>query len=131
MKKTLGVIVGRFQTADITPGHEFLFDEVYKKHDNVMVFVGNKPPNHQPDEKNPLDFFSRKVMLQASKPNISIFPITDSRANEEWSEELDKRIDEVKGTFDVILYGSRDSFIQHYTGKFKTHELESTIIISL
>ena len=130
MKKTLGVIVGRFQTPDITPGHEFLFEEVYKRHKNLVVFIGCKPPHFQPDEKNPLDFFSRKSMIQASKPDVSILSITDNRYDEEWSIELDKRIDEIKGAFDVILYGSRDSFISHYKGKFETHELESTIIYS-
>ena len=130
MKKTLGVIVGRFQTPDITPGHEFLFEEVYKRHDNIVVFIGCKPPNYQPDEKNPLDFFSRKAMIQGSKPNVSVLSITDNREDIEWSLELDKRIDEVRGTFDVILYGSRDSFISHYKGRFETYELESNIIYS-
>ena len=130
MKKTLGVIVGRFQTAEITPGHEFLFSEVYKRHKNIVTFIGCKPPHFQPDEKNPLDFFSRKSMIQASKPDVSILSITDNRYDEEWSFELDKRIDEIRGSFDVILYGSRDSFISHYKGKFETCELESTIIYS-
>jgi bifunctional NMN adenylyltransferase/nudix hydrolase len=130
MKKSLGVIVGRFQTAQITPGHQFLFDEVYKKHDTVVTFVGSKPPLYQPDEKNPLDFFSRKKMLMTYNPNLSVLSITDKGDDESWSDDLDKKIDEIRGTFDAILYGSRDSFISHYTGKFKTVELESNIIYS-
>jgi len=130
MSKTLGVIIGRFQTPQITPGHEFLFNEVYKKHENVIVFVGCKPPQQQPDSKNPLDFFSRKMMLLKKYPNLTVMSITDQRSNEEWSYELDKRIDEIKGNFEPILYGSRDSFISSYKGKYKTFELESDIIYS-
>lgn len=130
MLKSLGVIIGRFQTSKITPGHEFLFDEVYKKHENVIVFIGCKPPQQQPDSKNPLDFFSRKMMLLKKYPNLTVLSITDQRSNEDWSYELDKRIDEIKGNFEPILYGSRDSFISSYKGKYSTCELESDIIYS-
>lgn len=56
---------------------------------------------------------------------------TDVMSDEEWSSDLDKQILAItNGNSDVILYGSRDSFIEHYTGQFETYEYQQKLTLS-
>lgn len=119
----IGVIVGRFQVPYLHKGHLELIDHVCSKHKKVIVFVGSKP-GVLVTRNNPLDFFTRKLMIQQHYPNVVILPIHDMPTDAQWSETLDNKIIETVGDHEsVILYGSRDAFIPHYCGKFSTIEL--------
>jgi bifunctional NMN adenylyltransferase/nudix hydrolase len=66
-------------------------------------------------------------MVQSHYPDSVIIALPDFEDNTRWARELDKRIREVYQHGDVLLYGSRDSFIPYYHqggGKFQTKELE-------
>jgi bifunctional NMN adenylyltransferase/nudix hydrolase len=73
----------------------------------------------------------RKRMIQEKFPDIEVYYIDDTRYDDVWSKNLDREIQKwIKPHQTVMLYGSRDSFISCYTGKFPTKELESTYFIS-
>jgi bifunctional NMN adenylyltransferase/nudix hydrolase len=70
-------------------------------------------------------------MLAEKYPNIEIHYIEDTKLDEDWSHKLDAQIRRVlKPQQSALLYGSRDSFIAHYKGRYPTETLESDIIAS-
>jgi bifunctional NMN adenylyltransferase/nudix hydrolase len=125
-----GVIIGRFMLASLHQAHRDLIETVLAKHSRVIVFLGCSALRNT--LRAPLDFKHRKSMLEeiyGSK--IEIYPVHDNRSDETWSKNLDKEITNLLPPGQkATLYGSRDSFIKHYHGKFQTIELESEIFIS-
>src|SRR5271168_4896077 len=104
-KPSYGVIVGRFQVNDLHDGHMELFREVRGRHNRVIVFIGIAPTDIT--RSNPLDFETRKRMIQSKFPEFTVLPILDVNSVEFWSQSLDKRISEVADFGDVTLYGGR------------------------
>jgi bifunctional NMN adenylyltransferase/nudix hydrolase len=126
----IGVLIGRFQVHELHEAHKALINHVISNHRKVIIFLGVSAIVGT--KRNPLDFATRKSMLDQTygeKIN-AILPIHDNRSDENWSKEIDKRIKEVFHIGNVTLYGSRDSFIPHYKGVHKTHELESKTFVS-
>jgi bifunctional NMN adenylyltransferase/nudix hydrolase len=99
-----------------------------KNHKKVVIFLGVS--SIVGTISNPLDFTSRKLMLQEKYPEVNIISLPDKRYDEDWYKNLDGRIREVFPIGEVLLYGGRDSFIPHYHGQFATTELEQKIYIS-
>jgi bifunctional NMN adenylyltransferase/nudix hydrolase len=124
----IGVIVGRFQLHELHEAHIDLIDNVVKNHKKVILFLGVSPV--MSTRKNPLDFTSRKKMIEERYPDINILQLPDRRTDESWSDNLDKRVREVFPMGRVLLYGGRDSFIPHYKGNFSVTELEQKVYIS-
>jgi len=131
----VGVIVGRFHVNNLHEAHIELIERVRAWHPKVVLFLGLSPIRGTMN--NPLDFESRKQMILEKFPDINILYIKDvgaetiKEADEIWSKNLDQQIHDVIGpNQSVVLYGSRDSFIKHYYGKFPTEELESDIYVS-
>lgn len=125
----IGIIIGRFQVHELHEAHRGLIDEVARRHDKVFVFIGLSPLRST--TRNPLDFNSRKKLFQEVYPDIDVYYVEDCRSDEQWSINLDREIQKwIKPSQTVMLYGSRDSFIDHYHGKFPTTELETTAFIS-
>lgn len=125
----VGVIVGRFQVHELHPAHKDLFQSVLDKHDRVIVFLGNSVCRNS--LANPLDFRARQKMITDLYPNVEVFYINDHPSDDAWSKKLDKQISEnLLPKQSVTLYGSRDSFLRCYSGKYQTCELESTTFIS-
>ena len=121
----IGVLIGRFHVNKLHVGHRELIDHVIEKHKNVIIFLGvTKKVN---SKKNPLDYATRKAMIQADYPKVVILPIKDERYNEVWSNKLDAEISVPFGEKKAIIYGSRDSFIPSYSGKYKTVELTPSV----
>lgn len=120
-KPSYGVIVARCQVHELHDGHLALFGEVKARHNRVIVFLGQKPIGMT--FNNPLDFETRKKMIQAKFPDFLVLPLTDTHSDETWSRNLDARIGEVADYGEVTLYGARDSFVPHYTGRYKPVEL--------
>lgn len=115
----VGVLVGRFQVSNLTDGHKELFESVIQRHQKTLCIIGLAPI--RATKNNPLDFESRRKMIQDIYPNIQIFYITDRPSNEDWSRALDKIIsDNIPPGAKATLYGSRDSFINYYSGKYTT-----------
>jgi len=125
----VGVIVGRFQVPNLHDAHIELIKSVCDKHSRVLVFLGLS--QCLVTKNNPLDFEARKQMLLQSFPDINVLYIKDCQSDEIWSRKLDEQIRDLIGpNQNALLYGSRDCFIQYYSGNFPTQELESTTYIS-
>jgi len=125
----VGVIVARFQVHNLSDAHKDLLSTVASKHSKVLIFLGNSPLFGT--KNNPLDFEARKQMLNEYNPNLIVFYIPDNRDDLAWSKGLDKKIREnLLPNQTAILYGGRDSFIEHYLGNYPVMELESKVYIS-
>jgi len=121
----IGVMVARFQVHDLHEGHHHVIGQMTSNHKKSILFLG--VPKFVGHKKNPLDFETRKRMIQQDYPDTIILPLPDSRYNKKWASELDKRVREVFQHGEVLLYGGRDSFIPHYKdggGSFNTIEIE-------
>ncbi len=128
MPTEIGVIVGRFQVHELHAAHRRLIEQVTMAHKKVIVFLGVSPV--APSRRNPLDFKSREQMLRSRYPTITVLAISDTASDLVWSNELDARIREAEPFGEVTMYGSRDSFIKHYHGRFPTEELSTEIFVS-
>lgn len=143
IKNKVGVIVGRFQSPFIHGGYKDLFEEVSKKCDSLMVFIGVSPLDGK-SERHPLSFeYRRKALEDYLLSNFSeqdlfiVRSIPDLFNVYAWSKLLDTLIiqgfvennlyDYYKNS-EVTLYGSRDSF--SYNGTFKKVILEPIQAIS-
>jgi len=125
----VGVIVGRFQVPDLHEGHIDLIDNVVSQHQKIIIFLGLSPTKST--RNNPLDFEARKNMILARYPNIIVLYIDDSPSDKIWSKKLDNQIGHVTSPGStVVLYGSRDSFIKHYDGRYDTYELAQKVYVS-
>lgn len=124
----IGVIIARFQVHKLHKGHIELINKVCENHKKIIMFLG--VPVIGNTKSNPLDFASRKAMIQEMYPNIVILPQKDQRSDEKWSQILDNEIKIPFGERTALLYGSRDSFIPHYKGKYPVIELTTDIFYS-
>jgi len=127
-KEEIGVIIGRFQVHDLHEAHRDLINTVIANHKKVILFLGVSPVIGT--TKDPLDFTTRKLMIQEHYPDINIAPLPDHRSDSIWSRMIDSRIREIFPIGSVILYGGRDSFLPYYHGHFPTSELEQTVYVS-
>lgn len=121
-KPKYGVIVGRFQVPELHDGHLELFRAIKARHERVIIFLGVSASKNS-TKKNPLDFETRRRMIQAKFADFSVHPLLDRRTDIEWSEELDDEIAKLIPFGDATLYGSRDSFVPRYEGKHTPVEL--------
>lgn len=125
----VGIIVGRFQVHELHEAHVDLINTVQSKHDRVIIFIGLSPLKNTVN--NPLDFNTRKRMIQETYPDIEVYYVKDNPSDVAWSKALDREIHQfLKPYQTAMLYGSRDSFIPYYSGTFPVCELESTKYIS-
>lgn len=123
---SIGVVVARLQVHELHEGHHHIIKQVVENHKKAIIFLG--VPKFTGTRRNPLDFDTRKKMVQTDYPDAVILAIPDQSDNSKWSSELDKRIREIYQHGEVLIYGGRDSFIPHYInggGRFKTKELKN------
>jgi bifunctional NMN adenylyltransferase/nudix hydrolase len=131
---TVGVIVARFQVAELHEAHKELIDTVIANHAKVLIFLGLS--SVRGSIYDPLDFQPRKQMILEAYPhdkfpNLTIAYVKDNRSDADWSKKLDEQIkDSLSPADTVVLYGSRNSFLTHYSGKFDTRELQATRHVS-
>ena len=129
VKSDVAVIIARYQIHSLHDAHIELIDTVLSKCDRLIIFLGLSPLRNT--VVNPLDFRSRKAMILEKYPDVDVHYIDNNRSDEVWSKNLDNQIKKwTNPSQSVILYGSRDSFISHYKGKYETCELESNSFIS-
>lgn len=126
----IGIFVGRFQTPELHNGYKYVLSELQINYDYYGLIIGS---SQKPNARNPLDFEIRKTMLEEyvyKKPVFTV-ELIDLNDNEKWTKELERTIcfsllkKKIQYEInDIYLIGSRDSFIHHYKGQFKTLELE-------
>ena len=127
----VGVIVARFQVPELHDEHKALVQRVVNTHPRVLIILGLAADACKCTYTNPLDFPTRKAMLEQAFPGVEVLYIKDVGNNELWSRDLDRIIHSQIGPGQkVILYGGRDSFVPHYKGGFPTVELVPNKIIS-
>lgn len=120
--KGTGVIVGRFQCSELTEGHRSLFDSVIARHQQMICVIGLAAV--PATKSNPLNFEARRKMIAETYPDIQIVYIKDTADDKVWSKNLDAVIStHTPPSSEVTLYGSRDSFMGHYSGRYKVKEL--------
>lgn len=122
----VGVLIGRFQVDKLHPGHLELILWVCGQHKKVVILLG--VPQVPTQRENPLDYQARSMMLHSLMAQIpitfSVAPLPDCRTDQQWSTNLDNTLKLLLTPGQsAILYGSRDSFIKHYTGHYPTQEL--------
>lgn len=124
----IGVIIARFQVHKLHDAHIAVIDKVCENHKKVIVFLG--VPIISNTKRDPLDFATRKAMLQEYNSNLVVLPLNDQRSNEQWTKILDSQIRTPFGDLSALLYGSRESFIPCYSGKYKVTELTTDVFYS-
>jgi bifunctional NMN adenylyltransferase/nudix hydrolase len=120
----IGVLIGRWQVPELHGAHVKIIEDVIKGHPKCIVFIGTTPVLGS--KENPLDYHCRDMMIRRRFLELVVTaPLPDFKSDKVWSDNLDTQIRAIypKGT--VCLYGGRDSFIKHYTGKFDCKELPS------
>lgn len=116
------MIIGRFQVDQIHEGHKTLIDNVVARHRKVIILLGISPLANS--MTNPLDFESRKQMIVSAYPQVTVLYVKDVNNDGLWSKNVDYTLNDVLGPNQTaLLYGSRDSFIKHYSGVWDTYEL--------
>lgn len=121
-----GIIVARFQVNRLHKQQRKMVDFVMSNHKKVIIFLG--VARTTATRRNPMDFATRKAMVQKYYPTAVILPQKDNRSDAQWSKELDNRISEIFPNSKPLLYGSRNSFIPHYQGRHQTTELTSDFV---
>jgi len=116
-----GVIIARFQTPYLHQGHQKLIGEVMQQHAKLIIVLGVSPLTGS--RKNPYDYYTREKMIKLNFPNVIVLPVSDNPSDAIWSDNLDNLLKGVFPNEQFCLYGSRDSFIPYYTGRFETIEL--------
>lgn len=115
-----GVIIARFQTPYLHPGHIELIKTVREKHDNIVVILGIAAFK---SKRNPFDYYTREKLIKAEFPEIVILPLRDHPSDQKWSQNLDQLLADTLQRNDFTLYGSRDSFLTSYHGNYSSVEL--------
>lgn len=117
-KTGTGVIIGRFQTYRLNAEHERLIDSVLSRHPRVVVFLGSNPA---PTERNPLDFKWRvDLFAEKYRGRLEVHEMPDVPDDRIWSQELDRRILELRPEGEVTIYGTRHGVIEPYSGRYRT-----------
>src|SRR5579871_469366 len=122
--KKIGVIIARFQSPYLHEGHKTLIQQVKKNHNKAVIVLGVSPV--LASRKNPLDFHTRERMIKREYSDIVVLPLSDHPLDTKWSRNLDTLLSDSFPGAEFRLYGSRDSFIPHYSGRFETVELPET-----
>lgn len=128
----VGIIVGRFQVPALHEVHREIIEKVLANHKRILLFIGLAPDSCRCTFNNPLDYMARRSMIQSDYPEIEIHYIKDHPDDDDaWSLDLDNQIRSFTGVGQkAVIYGGRDSFIAHYTGKYPTIELAASKIVS-
>ena len=122
----VGVVIGRFQVADLHEGHRYLINEAFRHHRKVIILIGCAPILGT--KYDPLDYPTRERMLRAAYPDAIILPIHDQLDDNEWSKKVDVTIRGVVPNLSgASLYGGRDSFKSHYHGEYNAIDVESNV----
>lgn len=115
------VIIARFQTPYLHDGHLKLINQVAAQHSKLIILLGVSPIKGS--RKSPYDYYTRERMIKKDYPGIIVLPVSDHPSDKVWSENLDSLLKGVFPNEKFCLYGSRDSFIPYYSGRFETIEL--------
>lgn len=119
---SVGVVIGRFQIPELHDGHLELLKYVGDQHEKFLILVGYNTVRF--NTANPFPVEMRVAMLKSLYPNAEVLPLLDSPIHpEHWSTVVDTLVSGVEQGAGAVLYGSRDSFITDYSGRYETREI--------
>lgn len=97
--KKLAFIVGRFQP--FHKGHQNLIDSALEC-DRVLIFLGSSQESRT--YKNPLTYDERKniILSNYSGENIDFVPLIDFESDEEWLNEIEKKLNHYADEYSLI-----------------------------
>jgi bifunctional NMN adenylyltransferase/nudix hydrolase len=121
---TTGVIVARFQAPYLHDGYKALINSVKNNHNKIVIVLGITPVRGS--RRNPLDFQTRERMIKKEYPDLMVLPLPNHPLDDQWSQNLDILLRNTFPGDNFKLYGSRDSVIPSYSGKFPTEQLPET-----
>lgn len=125
-QNAVGVVIGRFQTPELHEGHISLL-EAASGFGKLLVILGKS--GGAPCAVNPLDFDTRALMILERFPDAVIEVNYDNPCNQAWSDKVDEIIEKKFPEHEAVLFGSRDSFIPFYQGKFPCNIVEEKISV--
>lgn len=120
----VGIIIARFQVPEPHPGHTHLIRFVAERHKETAILLGYHGGVRT--KRDPLTVEERTIMLRQAFPDLPFMVegIQDHPySSEMWSRNVDALIEKMFPGRSAILYGSRDSFIPYYSGKYLTYEV--------
>lgn len=120
-----GFFIGRFQVYELNAVHERLIEQLWNKHEHVYVVICSNPA---PSLTNPLDWELRKALfVERYDDAIEVIEMPDLPDDRVWSQELDRRILELRPARPIVLYGSEDRFASLYSGQFPAEPMEAVL----
>lgn len=121
-ESVVGVAIGRFQVDDLHEGHRYLLDTIQSYHQNLCVVIGST--GGLPTEVDPLPYPAVAALIKETYPSVTVLQQFDHPlSSDSWSRALDQKLRVEFPGKEIILYGSRDSFIPHYSGELRTVEI--------
>lgn len=115
--------MGRFQVYELNDIHLNLIKSVLERHRQVVIFLGSNPA---PSDLNPLEWHFRWEMFHEKyNERLQILEMPDLPDDRIWSQELDRRILELRPEGEVTLYGTHFGFVNRYSGRYTTEILEA------
>ncbi len=116
-----GILVGRFQFYEINDALRALIVSIAARHERLVIFLGSNPA---PSDLNPLEWpLRQEMLLEAFEDELEIQELPDVPDDRNWSQELDRRIMELRPTLPVTIYGTIDGFVERYSGRYDTEPL--------
>lgn len=116
-----GILIGRFQFYEINDALHALITSIAARHERLVIFLGSNPA---PSDLNPLEWpLRQEMLLEAFDDELEIQELPDVPDDRNWSQELDRRIMELRPTLPVTIYGTMDGFVERYSGRYDTQAL--------
>lgn len=125
---TIGVVIGRFQVAQLHEGHIALLSAVQARCTRMVVFVGVSPAVL--NAHDPLPYFCRQDAIQSIFPQATVLPLYDTPDDGDWSRQVDTLLQNIEARAGVTIYGGRQSSVRHYSGRWPIEELPLELTIS-
>ncbi len=120
-----GIIVGRFQVHELNAAHEQLVQSVQALHQRVCVVICSNPA---PSLRNPLDWELRRALfMEKYGDSIMTVEMPDLPDDRIWSQELDRRIMQLRLPRPIVLYGCAERFVALYSGRFPARPLNARV----
>jgi bifunctional NMN adenylyltransferase/nudix hydrolase len=98
-----------------------LIESVLQQHKRVVIVLGVSPVLGS--RRNPLDFHTRERMIRKAYPEVVVLPLADHPLDAVWSSNLDSLLANTFPGTGFMLYGSRNSFMDYYSGRYTVQEL--------
>lgn len=128
-KRTLGVVIARFQAPALTPAHQYLLRQVATRVDRVLVMLGTAAVPLT--KRNPLEVSLRIRMVHdwwaaeyPDGPELYVVPLGDRPTHREWVTVVDGLIAAVGIGGPAVIYCGPDGAGPIYTAAGGKHPVE-------